>query len=1275
MFNKIYILFVIIIIKSMIYGQCFDYELAASDFPFNHLADLSADDDVGVNWGLENIGGAGGNDFSYKITLLEPALVYITTCDSDTDVDVEIGIYNSCDPTDWLLYQDDSNSQIFYPDGTSETYEFECISGFETNPYYANMLPLLQWEPGTYYVVVGDRGYSGNVRTYIGYSLLVDSITTNDDYSEINYHFSEGVYGGEYQDVYNGNGIPLEISDYSLSISSNGGNANEANITSLTTLLGDPISINESDIKINIDYPDIPSGVEEVTIGPASVSSIFNSVGIPLLNVEGISILLEDASNPTITSTVPVDNAVEVAENLNISLTFSEEVFYNNEVINNENASNCFELEVLDTGEDLGFVLSNSNNSIFTLNPENSFPEYTYIRLVILSTIEDGNDNSFVNDTIVFRTEDMTPPQINNLLLLATNINGTLTFSENVFSTNSASGALDISDLSITYNANGGNCTDISLLGLMNSDGNPLVGGESIIQVFLELEGAPSGVETFSLSPSNSSSIFDLAGNAMPSNSTSSELTLFASALIESYSIADSNEFVDLTFSVGIYGDGSQIQPVSLSDFTMQLNTNNGPVSSGVLTNIKNINNDPLLGGEDAIRIFMSFDTLPSGVENIIISPSTGSSIYSILGVPIPSSENTGIIQLIDQRPPEVEQGVSDGEVGIVENEPLRITFSELLYNPTTGELVSSEELSNLIILRSGDSSGIDIPFSIDYSNPPNLYVIPNEDFDSEEVVYYAFNGLLEDQAGNPIEIDYEITFTIRDYLPPIVDSSALALDNSYLDLIFDDGIFGAVEFDGTDFLGITPVDRNDFSIEFEPNGSETDSVEITSITRTDSNFLIGGENEIRINFEYNGSPNGNETLRLLVQQGVTMYDEVGNQMTDTTTMTQEIPLYDILAPTINSVSVPIDSFITLMEERLIIFTFNEKIDSLDFKISSIASDSIYFDSLMANSDSSIKITLKPPFTSYDQITVEFTYLEDNAGISTVDIAYTYLTPMLGDYDYDNSITYNDLWDLVENWEISNMDYEIGPIIGDVPHVIPILDSKFDIEDGMAFVQMWSWYQKEYGEINEDSVQVGRRLIMNQDNEKYTIIIDRSFSRGQLKFSYPLETNPIEFFDFPNKNNSMFIKSHIPSKGFSILEFARPGNISNDSISIKVRNSSKVNLFYSFEGSKDSLISKGMYVLNKVTLPDKIKLYPAYPNPFNPTTTITFDVPKSIENSLVSLGLYDLRGRQVSVLVNSYLNPGVYSYQWNGSKFSSGMYIAKLRIGSKKETQKIILLK
>ena len=160
------------------------------------MADLTADEDIGVEWDLESIGGIEGNDFAYKITLLEPALIYITTCDSDTDVDVEIGIYNSCDQTDWILYQDDSNLPVYFPDGTSEQYDFQCISGYVEAPTYANMLPRLDWSAGTYYIVIGDRGYSGTVRTYIGYSLLVDSTTTNDDYSEINYHFSEGVYGG-----------------------------------------------------------------------------------------------------------------------------------------------------------------------------------------------------------------------------------------------------------------------------------------------------------------------------------------------------------------------------------------------------------------------------------------------------------------------------------------------------------------------------------------------------------------------------------------------------------------------------------------------------------------------------------------------------------------------------------------------------------------------------------------------------------------------------------------------------------------------------------------------------------------------------------------------------------------------------------------------------------------------------------------------------------------------------------------------------------------------
>ena len=117
------------------------------------------------------------------------------------------------------------------------------------------------------------------------------------------------------------------------------------------------------------------------------------------------------------------------------------------------------------------------------------------------------------------------------------------------------------------------------------------------------------------------------------------------------------------------------------------------------------------------------------------------------------------------------------------------------------------------------------------------------------------------------------------------------------------------------------------------------------------------------------------------------------------------LKLFDILPPSIDSISVPIDSFVVLMESTPITFQFNEKLDSLEFTITSSAIDSVSYDSSLF--DSSISITLLPPLASYDSITVNFSYLEDQNKLTTVDIAYTYVTPMLGDYNLDLSINYN----------------------------------------------------------------------------------------------------------------------------------------------------------------------------------------------------------------------------------------------------------------------------
>jgi len=96
-----------------------------------------------------------------------------------------------------------------------------------------------------------------------------------------------------------------------------------------------------------------------------------------------------------------------------------------------------------------------------------------------------------------------------------------------------------------------------------------------------------------------------------------------------------------------------------------------------------------------------------------------------------------------------------------------------------------------------------------------------------------------------------------------------------------------------------------------------------------------------------------------------------------------------------------------------------------------------------------------------------------------------------------------------------------------------------------------------------------------------------------------------------------------------------------------------------------------------VNLPDEIRLHPAYPNPFNPSTTISFDL--NVRSTL-KLKIFDQLGREIITLFNGTLEPGAYSYVWhgkdrNGKSVSSGIYISRLQTGDRHMVQKVTLLK
>jgi uncharacterized delta-60 repeat protein len=90
------------------------------------------------------------------------------------------------------------------------------------------------------------------------------------------------------------------------------------------------------------------------------------------------------------------------------------------------------------------------------------------------------------------------------------------------------------------------------------------------------------------------------------------------------------------------------------------------------------------------------------------------------------------------------------------------------------------------------------------------------------------------------------------------------------------------------------------------------------------------------------------------------------------------------------------------------------------------------------------------------------------------------------------------------------------------------------------------------------------------------------------------------------------------------------------------------------------------------TIPVCYKLYPAYPNPFNPSTTIAYFLPEAAD---VTLSVFDVHGRLVDVLVNGHRKSGRHDVTFDASGIPSGIYFYRLSIHDFESTDKMVLLK
>ena len=94
--------------------------------------------------------------------------------------------------------------------------------------------------------------------------------------------------------------------------------------------------------------------------------------------------------------------------------------------------------------------------------------------------------------------------------------------------------------------------------------------------------------------------------------------------------------------------------------------------------------------------------------------------------------------------------------------------------------------------------------------------------------------------------------------------------------------------------------------------------------------------------------------------------------------------------------------------------------------------------------------------------------------------------------------------------------------------------------------------------------------------------------------------------------------------------------------------------------------------INDQLLPNVFELYPPYPNPFNPTTQISFLVNHT---TVVSLNIYDINGRLVQNIYHAKTTPGFYQSIWEANNAPSGIYFLSLESEQKIITHKLMLMK
>ena len=412
----------------------------------------------------------------------------------------------------------------------------------------------------------------------------------------------------------------------------------------------------------------------------------------------------------------------------------------------------------------------------------------------------------------------------------------------------------------------------------------------------------------------------------------------------------------------------------------------------------------------------------------------------------------------------------------------------------------------------------------------------------------------------------------------------------------------------------------------------------------------------------------------------VQAFDKLGNA---SNVVSSDGFVIDLDGPKVATTSPSTAKLVGVFEKLEVDIAMSEEIASANIEYASTQGDILNIDPIFTVDKTNIKVTFKPPFTSGDEVKI-LVQATDLAGNASPFKELLYTISYLADYDFSGGVDWKDLNEFVKAFNANDLSKELGPVTRAAPHFRPAPDSLFNTRDAMAFVRMWNW------DKNKNSGKLIAKVLPTEG-----IKLNAEFEADHMMIYPPKGTKAMEvILNYPVMDLSMGmpIKEAVTDEAITLSRvdtvagqiLLNTAYFVKNNLPIRIDlnhlqkdNNIPVDISYQFIDDNNQILSSGSEVLEIIPIPTDFALHNNFPNPFNPVTTINYDLPKEANVSLI---VYDLMGREVTRLTDNFMPAGYHTVRWNarnqfGMEVSAGVYFYHIQAGEFVKTQKMILLK